>query len=199
MSPSATTTRTSAQSAPVRPGPEDALAAAARMVYEGVRVDMGELAQRVGVGRATLYRWFGSRESVLELLLERFALLFLARAREEAQGAGDAWVLDVARRLMRAAVDFEPMRRFVAREPQLALKLLLGADGAVHRTLSRALRDALGEVHGEREMAALEASIEPMVQVALTLQWATFAIGDEPKIEQAIGLMGLMLSAAREG
>jgi hypothetical protein len=37
-----------------------------------------------------------------------------------------------------------------------------------------------------------------MVQVATTLQWATFAIGDEPKIEQAIELMRLMLAAALE-
>lgn len=169
------------------------------MVYEGVRVEMGELAQRVGIGRATLYRWFGSREELLDGLLERFALMFLEQAREQARGEGDAWVLDVARRVMEAAVEFEPARRFVAREPQLALRLLLGAGGAVHRTLSRALGEALAEVHSEREMAALEPSIEPMVQVATALQWATFAIGDEPQIEQAVELMGLMLSAAHEG
>jgi AcrR family transcriptional regulator len=169
------------------------------MVYEGVRVDMGELAKRVGVGRATLYRWFGSREGLLEGLLERFALLFLEQARAQARGEGDAWVLDVARRLMQRAVEFEPARRFVAREPQLALRLLLGAGGAVHRALSRALREALADVHSGREMAALEQSVEPMVQVATALQWATFAIGDEPQIERAVELMGLMLSAAREG
>lgn len=203
MSASATTSTDpgahGAAARPARPGPEQALDAAGLMVYEGVRVDMGELAQRVGVGRATLYRWFGSREELLDGLLERFALMFLEQAREQARGEGDAWVLDVTRRLMEAAVEFEPARRFVAREPQLALRLLLGAGGAVHRTLSRALREALAEVHSEREMAALEPSIEPMVQVATALQWATFAIGDEPQIEQAVELVGLMLSAAHEG
>jgi AcrR family transcriptional regulator len=169
------------------------------MVYEGVRVDMGELAQRVGVGRATLYRWFGSREELLDALLERFALVFLEQAREQARGEGDAWVLDVSRRLMEATVEFEPARRFVAREPQIALRLLLGEGGAVHRTLTQALREALADVHGKREMAALEERIEPMVQVATALQWATFAIGDEPKIEQAIEMMALMLSAPHEG
>jgi AcrR family transcriptional regulator len=186
-------------SSPARPEPADALSAAGRMVYEGVRVDMGELAQRVGVGRATLYRWFGSRDGLLDALLERFALVFLEQARERAEGEGDAWVLDISRRLMEATVEFEPARRFVAREPHVALRLLLGEGGAVHRTLSRALREALIEVHSEREMTALEPSIEPMVQIATALQWATFAIGDEPKIEQAIELMGLMLAAAREG
>ncbi len=189
----------SAASSSPRPGPKDALDAAGLMVYEGVRVDMGALAQRVGVGRATLYRWFGSREELLDALLERFALVFLEQAREQARGEGDAWVLDVARRLMEATVEFEPARRFVAREPQIALRLLLGEGGAVHRTLSQALREALADVHSEREMAALEERIEPMVQVATALQWATFAIGDEPKIEQAIEMMQLMLSAAQEG
>jgi AcrR family transcriptional regulator len=169
------------------------------MVYEGERVDMVALAQRVGIGRATLYRRFGTREELLDRLLERFALAFLEQAREQARGDGHAWVLDVARRLMEAAVEFEPARRFVALEPQLALRLLLGAGGAVHRTLSRALREALAEMHDEHEMAALEPSIEPMVQVATALQWATFAIGDEPQIEQAVELMGLMLAAALGG
>src|SRR5262249_6916216 len=143
------TTTAKAQTAapPARPVPEDALGEAARMVYEGMRVDMGELAQRVGVGRATLYRWFGSREGLLDALLERFVLVFLEQAREQARGEDDAWVLDISRRLMEATVDFEPARRFVAREPHIALRLLLGEGGAVHRTLADALREALAEVH----------------------------------------------------
>lgn len=196
MTASTTTSEREGAPADARPGPGDVLNAAGLMVYEGERVDMGTLAARVGVGRATLYRWFGSREQLIEQLLERFALAFLERARDEAKDDGEARVLDIARRLMEATVEFEPARRFVAREPQLALRLLLGAGGAVHRTMARALREALIEVHGERRTAALEESIDGMVQVATALQWATFAIGDEPRIEQAIELMRLMLAAA---
>ncbi len=195
----ATSTASDRRGHHARPGPGEALDAAGAMVYEGVRVDMGTLASRIGVGRATLYRWFGSREALLEQLVERFALAFLELARDRARGVGDARVLDIARHVMEATVEFEPARRFVAREPQLALRLLLGAGGAVHETLARALREALAETRTAAEMAALEEPIESMVQVAAALQWATFAIGDEPQIERAIEIIALMLGDARHG
>ncbi len=170
------------------------------MVAEGVRVDMGELAERIGVGRATLYRWFGAREVLLDGLLERFALAFLDQAREQAQGEGDDWVLDVSRRLMESRPSSSSPRGASSRASRSSrFDSCSAPGGAVHRTLSRALREALAEIHSEEELAALEPSIEPMVQVATALQWATFAIGDEPQIERAVELMGLMLAAARGG
>jgi len=182
-----------------RAGPQDALDAAGLMVYEGIRVDMGGVASRIGVGRATLYRWFGSRDELLEQLIDRFALVFVEGARAEARGEGDARILDLARRVMEATVGFEPARRFVAREPELALRLLLGQGGAVHRTLSRALLDELAATRTESEIDSLQESVEGMVQIATALQWATFAIGDEPQIERAVQIIGLMLAALPEG
>src|SRR5262245_25508423 len=48
-----------------QPLPEDVLHAARRRFLRGERVDMNDLAREVGIGRATLYRWVGSRDQLL--------------------------------------------------------------------------------------------------------------------------------------
>lgn len=47
----------------------DALALGRRRFLHGERVDMGRLAQDLGVNRATLYRWVGTREQFLVEIL----------------------------------------------------------------------------------------------------------------------------------
>src|SRR5690242_2266002 len=48
-----------------RPTPVDALALARRRWLAGERLDMGALAKELGVSRATLYSWVGSRERLI--------------------------------------------------------------------------------------------------------------------------------------
>ena len=77
--------------------PKDALELATATHLAGRRVDMGTLARELGVGRATLYRWFGSREELLEQMLLARARTFIALAREQAGGAGDERLLQTIR------------------------------------------------------------------------------------------------------
>src|SRR4051794_6060825 len=51
--------------APSRRTALDAFSRARRMFLGGQRVDMGVLARDLGVNRATLYRWVGSRDQLL--------------------------------------------------------------------------------------------------------------------------------------
>jgi len=48
-----------------RPAPLDALRLARRRWLAGERIDMGALARELGVSRATLYGWVGSREKLI--------------------------------------------------------------------------------------------------------------------------------------
>ncbi len=181
-----------------RAKPEDALDLALATFVAEARVDLQTLATQLAVSRATLHRWFGSREQLLDQVCERLAQGFTAAARAEAQGDGDERVCDWARRLMEAAVDYQPVRTFVAREPQLALRLLLGKQGAVHRTLAEVLRAVIAETRSPQEAQPLDEHIEVIVQVATALVWATFMIGDEPQIDSAVGIVRMTLSCGRE-
>ena len=44
---------------------DDVLAAAMYRYLRGRRVDVREIASELGLGRTTIYRWFGSREGLI--------------------------------------------------------------------------------------------------------------------------------------
>jgi AcrR family transcriptional regulator len=158
---------------------------------------MGTLATQLDISRATLYRWFGSRDQLIERLLVELASEFGAAARANTQGEGDERVVDFARRLMTTTVDYRPIRTFVEREPQLALRLLISARGAVHASVVEELVTAVSETHALEQARAIEGQLSMVAQVGATLQWATLAVGDEPEIEQAVDIVRGLLAAGK--
>lgn len=178
-----------------RPRPDDAVGLALETFVREERVDMQSLAAQLGVSPATLYRWFGSRGTLLEAVLERLTEQFSEEAQAGAQGTGDERVLDWARRLMIRAAAFEPLRSFVTREPQLALRLLLGRGGAIHSMLSARTAELVAQARPAGAEAPREQHVHLIVQIATALAWATFTIGDEPEIDSAVEVIGLILAA----
>jgi AcrR family transcriptional regulator len=178
-----------------RPRPADGLDLARVTFLAGERVEMATIASRLDVSQATVYRWFGSRERLIERVLDEIAREFLAAARAQARGDGDERVLDYARGLMTVTVTLEPVRAFVEREPQLSLRLLLGEKGVIRRTLREALAGVVAETRSAAAAQALEDELDVLVEVAVALEWATFAIGDEPQIDHAMHIMRLILAS----
>jgi AcrR family transcriptional regulator len=123
--------------------PQDALDVARVLFIAEERLEMGSLAERLGVNRGTLYRWFGSRDQLVEQMLVQFAEAFSASAHAQAEWEGDERVLDFARRVMDATAHFQPLRTFVAREPELALRLLIGERGPCTAASPRPSRQRL--------------------------------------------------------
>jgi AcrR family transcriptional regulator len=180
-----------------RARPQDALDVATATFQRDERVDMGALAAHLDISRATLYRWFGSRDQLIERLLVQLAGEFGEAARANTEGKGDERVIDFARRLMTTTVDYRPLRTFVEREPQLALRLLISARGAVHASVLEQLLAVVAETHSLEEAKALEPHLSMVTQVGATLQWATLAVGDEPGIERAVDIVRGLLAAGR--
>jgi AcrR family transcriptional regulator len=180
-----------------RARPQDALDVSRATFERGERLDMGTLATQLDVSRATLYRWFGSREQLIERLLVELARDFAAAARADSEGDGDERVVDFARRLMNTTVQYGPVRTFVEREPQLALRLLISARSAVHASVVEELSEAVAETSSRAEADALEGQLNLVAQVGATLQWASLAVGDEPQIERAVEIVRGLLAAGR--
>jgi AcrR family transcriptional regulator len=185
-----------AASAPLfrRARPSDAVDVALETFLSEARVDMQTLAGQLGVAPATVYRWFGSRAELLDSVCERLAEQFATAARAEARGDGAERVCDYARRMMQASVPYPPVRAFVAREPQLALRLLLGKDGSVHRVLVEHTRALIAETRRSDEPPLPDERVHLIVQVATGLVWATFVIGEEPHIDSAVEVIRMVLS-----
>lgn len=172
----------------VRPSRKHALEIAGSMFVEGERVDMQTLSAVLGVGRTTLYRWVGDREQLLSQVLADLTDETWARVIDEAEGEGALRALDATRRFMEISSEFEPLRQFVEREPQLALRILLAPNGLVAQRMraggAKALEAGLPGVSVDPEL------VDIAVQVGTALEWAPIAIGAKPEIERAIRLIG---------
>ncbi len=156
------------------------------------RVDMQALADRLGVARGTLYRWLVSREALLDELLGRMAREMYAAVREQTPGRGHERVVDAARTAMEIFAGFDPIRAFVAREPQLAVGLLMSETGGVHRELAHGTR-ALVLSEGATPGTELDDVVDVVVHIATSLVWVSFAIGEEPQIDRATKVAGELL------
>jgi AcrR family transcriptional regulator len=156
-----------------RAAPEDALDFAQAAFISGDRLELGTLAERLSVGRTTLYRWFGTREQLLERVLVRLTRQFSAAAQAELQLNGIDRVLEFTRHMINATIGFEPAQAFVNREPQLALRLLIGEHGAVHRAIVEEILAVLAQAEAVEDMSGLEDRVNVAVQVGTALQWAT--------------------------
>ena len=107
-----TSTTTSARRGrPPAASREDVLAAAMHRYLRGRRVDVQAIAAELGLGRTTIYRWFGSREGLIGEVLVRAAAPLLKDARAKARGRGGEALLDTFDRLNRSLVDEAAQRR----------------------------------------------------------------------------------------
>ncbi len=113
------------------PPPERVLAydrlldTAREMFLEQMTVDMQELARRLSVSRATLYRVATGRERVLGDVIWSLSVVSLRSAARRAERPMDLKkVLDIGHSFREIALGSEPMKRFVAEEPSTAAAVL---------------------------------------------------------------------------
>jgi AcrR family transcriptional regulator len=109
---------------------EDVLAAALRAYLHGERIDVQAIACALGLGRTTIYRWFGSREGLIGEAVVRAAEPLFAEARAGAGGRGGAHLLDTFDRINRALAAAPALRSFLELERD-ALRILTSSGGPV--------------------------------------------------------------------
>jgi AcrR family transcriptional regulator len=179
-----------------RARPKDAVDLALETFLAEDRVDMQTLAAQLEISPATLYRWYGSRARLLEEVCTRLAEQFASAGRAEARGSGDERVCDYARLVMVNSAASGPVRSFVMREPRLALRLLLGKHGAVHRVIVQRTAEVIAEARAPDEPPLADELVHLIVSAATGLVWASFMIGDEPQIESALEMIKLILASS---
>lgn len=110
---------------------DDVLRAARARYLDGQRVDVTIVARSLGLGRATIYRWFGSRERLLAEVISAELETLISRERKAVRQRGAKGLLDVFDRINRRLADSVALRRFVEQERASALRLLTASDGGV--------------------------------------------------------------------
>ena len=137
---------------------EDVLDAALHRYLRGGRVDVQAIAAQLGLGRTTIYRWFGSREGLIGEVLVQAAAPLIADARAKARGRGGPALLDTFDRLNRSLVEARALRRFVEREREAALRIITSGAGAAQRSMVERITELIeAEVRAE----AYDPPVEP--------------------------------------
>jgi AcrR family transcriptional regulator len=116
--------------APVAPTPLDAYKLAKRAFLALERVDMTTIAERLGIGRVTLYRWVGNRAALLGEVMAELAISTARAERSRIDATGAEAIARVATYLVQTLMSFEPMQHLLRAEPEFALRVLTTAEGS---------------------------------------------------------------------
>jgi AcrR family transcriptional regulator len=161
-----------------RATPLDAFRAARRKWLAGERIDIGALAAELGVSRATLFRWVGSRELLLGEIFWSLCAPTLERSVSGSRLRGARRVALSCERVIRAILDFAPLRRFIAQEPDYALRLLTSKASPLQARVIASMRAML-----ETEVA--RGALDPPIALD-TLSYLIVRLGESFVYAEAI-------------
>jgi AcrR family transcriptional regulator len=176
----------------------DAFALAKQKWVDGERLDIGKLAEELGVGRATVFRWVGSREQLYGEVISAAFAATIERARRAATGSGAAFLTQVTHNLLEALIASGPLRTFIRQDPEYAMRIVMSSSSPVEHRVIAAVRGLI-----EAEVAAgklapaigLDSLAYVIVRIAESFLYRDVLSGDDPDIETATKAIGLLFRA----
>jgi hypothetical protein len=185
-----------------RPGrraePRDVFELAQKKWMEGERIEIGALAKELGVGRATVFRWIGSRELLLGEVIWSVLSATQQHVLATAEGKGADLAADMSYRLMDLLLESEPLRQFIAQDAEYALKLLTSKDSAVQtravQFVSKLLRET-AEADGRGFAIEMDALAFIIVRIVESCIYSDQITGRKPDIRTASDAIRILVSA----
>lgn len=184
--------------APTRATPQELFALALDWWTKGERFDIGRMAQELGVSRATVFRWVGSRELLYGEVISRQFEQALALARNESRGQGPTFIADITQRLLHSLVANEPLRRFVQQDAEYAMRVLMSKSSTVEQRCAASVRSALEDGVREghiRPAMDLDALAYVIVRIGESFLYRDAITGDPPDVQSAITAIRILLTA----
>ncbi|MET8872651.1 QsdR family transcriptional regulator [Nocardia sp. NPDC004604] len=179
-----------------KPVREDVIDLAHRWFLDGRRIDMRQLARELGIGRATLYRWWGSREVVIGEVVWRIIEEAITRVEARGDGAPAERFVRNFGKLADTVRTFEPLSRFVADDPEYGLRVLTSGYSVVQGRMidwAAARLAGLPDLDPRIEIRDLAYAI---VRLGEAFVWSDVITGDPPRSEKATAMVELLVSAA---
>ena len=124
----------------------------------GRRIDVQAIAGELGVARATIYRWFGSREELIGEVLFNAADPLLQQARQEARARAGSALLNTFDGFNRRLADAPALRRFVESERDAAVRIITSGAGTLQPRIVARIQEVIEE---EIEAGGYRAPVEP--------------------------------------
>ena len=181
---------------PERPTADDAFKLARRKFLGAERIDMSALAAELGVNRVTLYRWVGSRDQLLVEVIWSLAQRTLERNERSVRATGAERVVRIVTRFLADVISNAGMRRWLADEGELAMRLLTRHDTDFQPRLIDWMEDILRqEADGGR--LSLPVDLHEVAYVIVRLiesyTYLDLITGEEPDARRAEPVLRMLL------
>jgi AcrR family transcriptional regulator len=158
----------------------------------GERVDMSAIAAELDVNRVTLYRWIGSRETLLVEIVWGLAERTLTDVDAEIGGRGSERVVAVVTRFVEVVIANHGMQHWLAEEGELAMRLLTRSDRGFQPRLidwvDGLLRRERVELDADRREVAYV-----IVRVIESYTYLDLILGERPDARRAEPILRLLL------
>jgi AcrR family transcriptional regulator len=179
-----------------RPTPLDAFRLARRKFLAAERIDMSALADELGVNRVTLYRWVGSREQLLVEVVWSLGSRTLSNVDKRVRAKGAERIVRVVTRFLEDVISNDGMRRWLAEEGELAMRLLTRHDTDFQPRLIAAIEQMLRE---ESDAGRLDLPVElhevayVIVRLIESYTYLDLITGEQPDARRAEPVLRLLL------
>jgi AcrR family transcriptional regulator len=175
---------------------EVAFRLARRKFLAAERIDMSALADELGVNRVTLYRWVGSRERLLVEIVWSLGSRTLEKVDASVRAQGSERIVRIVTRFLDAVITNAGMRRWVAEEGELAMRLLTRHDTGFQPRLIDAVHELLLE-EAEAGNLDLPADLREvayvLVRVIESYTYLDLILGEQPDARRAEPIVRLLL------
>jgi AcrR family transcriptional regulator len=186
------------EDARVRATPLDVFALARKKWIAGERIDIGRIAAELGVGRATVFRWVGTRENLYGEVISAGFSKDLERAMRAATGTGIEKMFDGIGRLLRGLAASAPLRRFVEEDSEFAVRVLTSKHSPVQNRCVAAFEGAIIE---QTAAGAMQPALPPhelaylLVRIVEAFLYRDVITGDEPDALTALQAIRILCLA----
>jgi AcrR family transcriptional regulator len=181
---------------PRRSTPLDAFLLARRRFLAAERIDMSAIAEELGVNRVTLYRWVGSREQLLVEVVWSLGSRTLDKVKKRVRAKGAERIVRIVVRFLEDVISNEGMRRWLAEEGELAMRLLTRHDTDFQPRLIEAIQALLEE---ETEAGRLDLPVDlhevayVIVRLIESYTYLDLITGEKPDARRAEPVLRLLL------
>jgi AcrR family transcriptional regulator len=176
------------QPMPKRPGrpanatPDDVLRVAAEDFLAGRRIDVQRVVAELGVSRATVYRWFGSRDGLVGDVMATLMVREVRSARARTRGHGARALLRMFDRINRDLAGAPALRTWLETEREKALQILTSSTGRVQ---PRVVAEIEAAIRDEMDRGAFSSPMD-----ANTLAYAIVRVAEAFLFNDAYGVRG---------
>ena len=157
---------------------------------------MSALAEELGVNRATLYRWVGTRDQLLVEIIWSLGERTLESIDDDVGAKGAERIVQVITRFLDAVISNAGMQRWLAEEGEYAMRLLTRHDTDFQPRLIGAIQELLAQ---EADAGRLDLPVDlhevayVIVRLIESYTYLDLITGERPEARRAEPILRMLL------